>query len=135
LRRADAGDAALESLVEDAADLLRRLELPYRVLSLCAGDMGFQSAKTFDIEVWSPGCEEWLEVSSCSTCTDFQARRSNIRYRPETGARPQYPHTLNGSGLALPRVIIALLETYQREDGSIETPTALRPYIGSDTLA
>ncbi|MDE2900789.1 MAG: serine--tRNA ligase [Chloroflexota bacterium] len=130
----DQGEAALDSLVEDASDLLRRLELPHRVLSLCAGDMGFQSAKTYDIEVWSPGCEEWLEVSSCSTCTDFQARRSNLRYRPEAGARPQYPHTLNGSGLALPRVIIAVLETYQREDGSIETPSALRPYIGSDTL-
>ena len=128
------GEAALDELVENASDLLRRLELPYRVLSLCAGDMGFQSAKTYDIEVWSPGCEEWLEVSSCSTCTDFQARRSNLRYRPEAGARPQYPHTLNGSGLALPRVIIAVLETYQREDGSIETPSALRPYIGSDTI-
>ena len=129
------GEAALESLVEDASDLLRRLELPHRVLSLCAGDIGFQSAKTFDIEVWSPGCEEWLEVSSCSTCTDFQARRSNIRYRPEAGARPHYPHTLNGSGLALPRVIIAVLETYQHADGVIETPEALRPYVGSDTIA
>ena len=129
------GETALESLVEDASDLLRRLALPHRVLSLCAGDIGFQSAKTFDIEVWSPGCEEWLEVSSCSTCTDFQARRSNIRYRPEAGARPQYPHTLNGSGLALPRVIIAVLETYQRADGVIETPEALRAYIGSDTIA
>ena len=129
------GETALESLVEDATDLLLRLELPHRVLSLCAGDMGFQSAKTFDIEVWSPGCEEWLEVSSCSTCTEFQARRSNLRYRPETGARPQYPHTLNGSGLALPRVIIAVLETYQRGDGSIETPAALRPYVGADTIA
>ena len=128
-------EAALESLVEDASDLLRRLELPHRVLSLCAGDMGFQSAKTFDIEVWSPGCEEWLEVSSCSTCTDFQARRSNIRYRAEAGGRPQFPHTLNGSGLALPRVIIAVLETYQRADGVIETPEALRPYMGSDTIA
>ena len=128
-------EAALESLVEDASDLLRRLELPHRVLSLCAGDMGFQSARTFDIEVWSPGCEEWLEVSSCSTCTDFQARRSNIRYRAETGGRPQFPHTLNGSGLALPRVIIAVLETYQHADGVIETPEALRPYMGSDTIA
>ena len=128
-------EAALESLVEDASDLLRRLELPHRVLSLCAGDMGFQSARTFDIEVWSPGCEEWLEVSSCSTCTDFQARRSNIRYRAEAGGRPQFPHTLNGSGLALPRVIIAVLETYQHADGVIETPEALRPYMGSDTIA
>ena len=128
-------EAALESLVEDASDLLQGLELPHRVLSLCAGDMGFQSARTFDIEVWSPGCEEWLEVSSCSTCTDFQARRSNIRYRSEAGARPQFPHTLNGSGLALPRVIIAVLETYQHADGVIETPEALRPYMGSDTIA
>ena len=128
-------EAALESLVEDASDLLSRLELPHRVLSLCAGDMGFQSARTFDIEVWSPGCEEWLEVSSCSTCTDFQARRSNIRYRAEAGGRPQFPHTLNGSGLALPRVIIAVLETYQHADGVIETPEALRPYMGSDTIA
>ena len=128
-------EAALESLVEDASDLLRRLELPHRVLSLCAGDMGFQSARTFDIEVWSPGCEEWLEVSSCSTCTDFQARRSNIRYRAEAGGRPQFPHTLNGSGLPLPRVIIAVLETYQHADGVIETPEALRPYMGSDTIA
>ena len=129
------GDAALESLVADAEDLLRRLGLPYRVLSLCAGDMGFQSAKTYDIEVWSPGCEEWLEVSSCSTCTDFQARRSNIRYRPEAGARPQHPHTLNGSGLALPRIIIAVLETYQREDGSVEVPTVLQPYMGAEAIA
>ncbi len=131
----DEGDAALESLVADAEDLLRQLGLPYRVLSLCAGDMGFQSAKTYDIEVWSPGCEEWLEVSSCSTCTDFQARRSNIRYRPEAGARPQYPHTLNGSGLALPRIIIAVLETYQREDGSVEVPAVLQPYMGADVIA
>ena len=129
------GEGELESLVEDAADLLRRLELPYRVLSLCAGDIGFQSAKTYDIEVWAPGCGEWLEVSSCSTCTDFQARRSNLRYRPEAGARPQYPHTLNGSGLALPRVIIAILETYQRADGTIEAPVALRPYLGADIIA
>ena len=106
----------LESLVADAEDLCRQLGLPYRILSLCAGDIGFQSAKTYDIEVWSPGCEEWLEVSSCSTCEDFQARRSNLRYRPEAGARPQFMHTLNGSGLALPRVIIAILENYQRAD-------------------
>ncbi len=126
--------AELESLVADAEDLCQRLGLPYRILSLCAGDIGFQSAKTYDIEVWSPGCEEWLEVSSCSTCEDFQARRSNLRYRPETGARPQFMHTLNGSGLALPRIIIAILENYQRADGSVEVPEVLKPYMGYDVI-
>lgn len=124
----------LESLVADAEDLCRQLGLPYRILSLCAGDIGFQSAKTYDIEVWSPGCEEWLEVSSCSTCEEFQARRSNLRYRPEAGARPQFMHTLNGSGLALPRVIIAILENYQRVDGSVEIPEVLKPYMGYDVI-
>ena len=124
----------LESLVADAEDLCRQLGLPYRILSLCAGDIGFQSAKTYDIEVWSPGCEEWLEVSSCSTCEDFQARRSNLRCRPEAGARPQFMHTLNGSGLALPRVIIAILENYQRADGSVEIPEVLKPYMGYDVI-
>ena len=127
--------AELESLVADAEDLCQRLGLPYRILSLCAGDIGFQSAKTYDIEVWSPGCEEWLEVSSCSNCTDFQARRSNLRYRPEAGARPQFMHTLNGSGLALPRIIIAILETYQRADGSVDVPEVLRPYMGYDVIS
>ena len=126
--------AELESLVADAEDLCQRLGLAYRILSLCAGDIGFQSAKTYDIEVWSPGCEEWLEVSSCSTCEDFQARRSNLRYRPETGARPQFMHTLNGSGLALPRIIIAILENYQRADGSVEVPEVLKPYMGYDVI-
>jgi seryl-tRNA synthetase len=126
--------AELESLVADAEDLCQRLGLPYRILSLCAGDIGFQSAKTYDIEVWSPGCEEWLEVSSCSTCEDFQARRSNLRYRPEAGARPQFMHTLNGSGLALPRIIIAILENYQRADGSVEVPDVLKPYMGYDVI-
>ena len=127
--------AELESLVADAEDLCQRLVLPYRILSLCAGDIGFQSAKTYDIEVWSPGCEEWLEVSSCSTCEDFQARRSNLRYRPEAGARPQFMHTLNGSGLALPRIIIAILENYQRADGSVEVPDVLKPYMGYDVIS
>ena len=124
----------LESLVDDAEDLCRQLVLPYRIQSLCAGDIGFQSAKTYDIEVWSPGCEEWLEVSSCSTCEDFQARRSNLRYRPEAGARPLFMHTLNGSGLALPRVIIAILENYQQPDGSVVIPEVLRPYTGFDVI-
>ena len=124
----------LELLVADAEDVCRRLELPYRVLQLCTGDMGFASAKTYDIEVWSAGCQEWLEVSSCSNCTDFQARRSNLRYRPEPGARPQLLHTLNGSGLALPRVFIAILENGQQADGSVTIPDVLRPYTGFDTI-
>ena len=125
---------ALESLVASAESLCRRLGLPYRVLQLCAGDLGFPSAMTYDIEVWAPGCGEWLEVSSCSTCTDFQARRSNIRYRPGPGARPEFVHTLNGSDLALPRTIVALLETYQQEDGSVAIPEELQPYTGFATI-
>ena len=120
----------LEVLLGHAESILRRLELPYRIVELCAGDLGQASAKTYDIEVWAPGCGEWLEVSSCSTTTDYQARRANIRYRREAGARPQFVHTLNGSGLALPRVMIAIMETYQRADGTIEIPEALRPYTG-----
>ena len=98
---------ALQSLLSEAETICARLGIRYRLLELCAGDIGFQSARTYDIEMWAPGCDEWLEVSSCSTCTDFQARRASIRYRPENGARPRFVHTLNGSGLALPRVIIA----------------------------
>ena len=124
----------LETLLADAEDVCQKLELPYRVLQLCTGDIGFQSAKTYDIEVWSAGCQEWLEVSSCSNCTDFQARRANIRYRPAQGDRPQLPHTINGSGLALPRVVIAILENYQQADGTIVIPEVLRPYTGFDTI-
>ena len=120
----------LETLLGHAESILRRLGLAYRIVELCAGDLGQAAAKTYDIEVWAPGCGEWLEVSSCSTTTDYQARRANIRYRREAGARPQFAHTLNGSGLALPRVMIAIMETYQREDGTIEVPEALRPYMG-----
>ena len=124
----------LEQLVDDAEDVCRKLGFTYRVLQLCTGDMGFASSKTYDIEVWAAGCEEWLEVSSCSNCTDFQARRSNIRYRDEEGGRPRLPHTLNGSGLALPRVIIAILENYQQPDGSVVIPDVLRPYTGFDVI-
>ncbi|MQF83163.1 serine--tRNA ligase [SAR202 cluster bacterium AD-802-E10_MRT_200m] len=120
----------LESLVQNAETLCRELGLTYRVLQLCAGDLGFPSAMTYDIEVWAPGSAEWLEVSSCSTCTDFQARRANIRYRPVPGDRPQFVHTLNGSGLALPRVLIAIMENYQMEDGSIAVPEVLQSYTG-----
>ena len=135
----------LESLLTHAEEVCRRLGFAYRVIQLCTGDMGFSAAKTYDIEVWAAGCQEWLEVSSCSNCTDFQARRSNIRYRPGSGsgsgasgtgagARPRVPHTLNGSGLALPRVMIAILENYQQADGSVVIPEVLRPYTGFDVI-
>ena len=125
---------ALQELLSEAETICARLGIRYRLLELCAGDIGFQSARTYDIEMWAPGCDEWLEVSSCSTCTDFQARRASIRYRPENGARPRFVHTLNGSGLALPRVIIAILENYQQADGSIVVPEVLRPYTGFDVI-
>lgn len=123
--------AELEKLLADAEDICRRLDIPYRIVALCTGDLGFASCKTYDIEMWAPGCAEWLEVSSCSNCGDFQARRSNIRYRSERGARPQLVHTINGSGLALPRVMIALLENYQQADGTILIPQVLSPYINT----
>jgi seryl-tRNA synthetase len=124
----------LEKLVGDAEEVCKRLGLTYRLLSLCTGDIGFASAKSYDIEMWAPGCKEWLEVSSCSNCADFQARRTNIRFRPELGAKPQFVHTLNGSGLALPRVMISIMENYQQADGSILVPEALRPYTGFDVI-
>lgn len=120
----------LEKMVEAAETICQRLKLPYRVLELCTAELGFPSSKSYDIETWAPGCAEWLEVSSCSNCLDFQARRTNLRYRPKAGARTQYPHTLNGSGLALPRVVISILENYQQADGSIAVPEALKPYMG-----
>lgn len=120
----------LESLTEAASDICRALELPFRRLEIVTGDLGFSATKKYDIEVWSPGCEEWLEVSSCSNTESFQARRANIRYRPEGGKKPQFVHTLNGSGLAVPRVMIAIMENFQRADGSVEIPKALRPYLG-----
>ena len=120
----------LFSLIDNAEDVCRGLEIPYRVVQMCTGDLSFVAAVKYDIEMWAPGCQEWLEVSSCSNFMDFQARRANIRYRPEPNARPEYVHTLNGSGLALPRVLIALLETYQEQDGSITIPEVLRPYMG-----
>jgi len=124
----------LEKMVADGEDVCRRLELPYRVRELCTGDLGFGSAKSYDIDVWAPGCEEWLEVSSCSNCTDFQARRANIRYRPAPDARPQFVHTLNGSGLALPRIMIAVIENYQQADGSIAVPEVLRGFVGAERI-
>ena len=119
-----------EKLTSNAEDVLQALGLPYRVKLLCTGDMGFSAAKTYDLEAWAPGVEQWLEVSSCSNCTDFQARRMNTRFRPEAGAKPEFVHTLNGSGVALPRTVIAVMENYQQEDGSVVVPEALRPYMG-----
>ena len=130
----ETSEDALQQLVADAEDVCQRLELPYRVLQLCTGDLGFPSAKTYDIEAWAAGCQEWLEVSSCSNCTDFQARRTHIRYRPDQDSRPQLVHTLNGSGLALPRVVIAILENNQQADGSVVIPEVLRPYTGFDII-
>lgn len=124
----------LELMTSHAEAILQRLELPYRVLLLAAGDTGFASAKTYDLEVFAPGVGKWLEVSSCSVCTDFQARRANIRYRPAPGEKPRFLHTLNGSALALPRIIAALLEHGQQPDGSVRLPAALRPYVGRDVL-
>jgi seryl-tRNA synthetase len=120
----------LEKLVADAEAVCQGLEIPYRLLEMCTGDLGFQAAKKYDLELWAPGVEEWLEVSSISNCTDFQARRANVRYRPERGAKPRFVHTLNGSGLALPRTMIAVIENYQQADGSILVPEMLRPYMG-----
>lgn len=120
----------LMSLVDNAEDVCRGLGIPYRVIQMCTGDLSFTAAAKYDVEMWAPGCQEWLEVSSCSLFGDFQARRANIRYRPEPGARPEYVHTLNGSGLALPRVLIAVIENYQQADGSIIVPEVLRPYMG-----
>lgn len=120
----------LEHLVSNAEDICRGLGIPHRVVQMCTGDLGFAAAKKYDLEMWSPGSGEWLEVSSCSNCTDFQARRANVRFRREKGAKPEFVHTLNGSGLALPRVMIAIIENYQQKDGAILVPEVLRPYMG-----
>lgn len=127
-------DSELGSLMVAAESVCQRLEIPYRVIQLCTADLGFPSAKTYDIEAWAPGCDEWLEVSSCSNCTDFQARRANVRYRPWHGDKPRFVHTLNGSGLALPRVVICILENFQNSDGSVSIPGALQPYMGTDII-
>jgi seryl-tRNA synthetase len=128
--RPEDSEAALEELIGQAEKILQCLGLAYRVILLAAGDMAQSSAMTYDLEVWSPGVERWLEVSSCSNCTDYQARRASIRFRRERGGKPEFVHTLNGSGLALPRTIIALLENGQCADGTIELPEALHPYMG-----
>jgi seryl-tRNA synthetase len=132
--RPEDSDAEHARLTAHAEAVLQRLELPYRVVELATGDTGFASARTFDLEVWAPGVGAWLEVSSASTFTDFQARRAGIRFRPEVGARPEFVHTLNASGLAFPRTIIALLEHGQQADGSVRLPAALAAYMGTGRL-
>jgi seryl-tRNA synthetase len=127
----ETSDDELEKLVENASEVCRGLRIPFRVVQLCTGDLGFASAATYDIEMWAPGSQEWLEVSSCSNCTDFQPRRANLRFRRNKGERPEFVHALNGSGLGLPRTLIAVLENYQQSDGTVVVPEVLRPYMGS----
>ncbi len=128
LVRPETSDDEFHKMVNDAAEICRRLKIPFRVVALCTADLSFASAITYDLEMWAPGCGEWLEVSSVSNCTDFQARRAKIRYKTK-GGKPEWVHTLNGSGLALPRTLIAVLENYQNEDGSVTIPEVLRPYM------
>ncbi|HXZ89300.1 MAG TPA: serine--tRNA ligase [Candidatus Binataceae bacterium] len=130
LVRPETSDEELQLLVENACEVCRRLEIPFRLLQLCTADLGFASAATYDIEMWAPGLGEWLEVSSCSNCTEFQMRRSNIRFRPQKGGKTEFLHALNGSGLGLPRTLIAVLENYQQADGRVIIPEVLRPYMG-----
>jgi seryl-tRNA synthetase len=129
----ESSGAALETLTANAEEVLRQLELPYRVVSLCTADLGFASAKTYDLEVWLPGQNTYREISSCSNCESFQARRANVRFRRATGGRPEFVHTLNGSALAIGRTLVAVLENGQRADGSVEIPPALRPYMDGIT--
>ncbi len=127
-------EKALDRLVADIEATIQQLEIPYRVKILCTGDLGFAATKTYDLEMWAPGVQEWLEVSSASNDKDFQARRANIRFRREPGAKPEFVHTLNGSGLGLPRTLIAVMENYQQKDGSIVVPQVLRPYVKRDVI-
>jgi seryl-tRNA synthetase len=129
----DQSYAELETLTANAEDVLQRLELPYRVIELCAGDLSFAAAKCYDIELWAPGQNAWLEVSSCSNFEAFQARRANIRYRNVAG-KLEFVHTLNGSGVALPRLMVALLENGQQADGTVTLPVALAPYMDGETI-
>ncbi|MGH7842845.1 MAG: serine--tRNA ligase [Candidatus Binataceae bacterium] len=130
LVRPETSDEELKTLVEHAAAVCRGLELPFRVVQQCTGDLNVASAASYDLELWAPGLGEWLEVSSCSNCTDFQMRRANIRFRPQKGAKTEFVHALNGSGLGLPRTLIAVLENYQQADGGVVIPQVLRPYLG-----
>lgn len=132
VRQEDSFDE-LESMLKNAEDILQKLKLPYRIILLCTGDMGFAATKCYDIEVWAGGLNRYLEVSSCSNCGDFQAQRMNAKYRPKQGGKPVYLHTLNGSGVALARTVIGILENYQQEDGSVLIPEVLRPYMNGKT--
>lgn len=123
-------EAMHQKMLKDAEETCAQLEIPYRVKQLCTGDIGFGATMTYDLELWAPGCDEWLEVSSVSNDTDFQSRRANIKYRPADGGKVKFPHTLNGSGLGLPRTLIAVMENYQQADGSIVVPEVLRPWMG-----
>ena len=123
-----------EALTRDAEEILKRLGLAWRVVNLCAGDLGFGAAKCYDLEVWLPGQQAYREISSCSNFEDFQARRANIRFRPSQKDKPQFVHTLNGSGLAVGRTLVAVLETYQQKDGSVIVPEVLRPFMGVDVI-
>jgi len=126
----ETGREELDKLLNDAENICRLLNIPYRIVQMCSGDLSFVAAIKFDIDLWAPGSQDWLEVSSCALFTDFQARRANIRYRPKDGGKPKHVYTLNGSGLALPRLMIAIFENYQQPDGSIVVPEVLRPYMG-----
>ena len=126
--------AELEALTDNAEEVLRKLNIPFRVVRLSTGDLGFSSAMTYDVEVWMPSYGRYVEISSCSNFEDFQARRANIRFRPEEKGKPEFVHTLNGSGLAVGRTVAAILENYQQADGSVVIPEALRPYMGTDKI-
>ena len=130
----ETSSAALGEMLASAESLLQGLELEYRVLQICSGDIGFNAAVSYDLEIWAPGAQEWLEVSSVSNCTDFQARRANVRYRPSEGKGTRFVHTLNGSGLALPRTIAALLENGQQSDGTVILPEVLASRMGSRVI-
>jgi seryl-tRNA synthetase len=130
----ETSDDELEKLTRDAEDVCRKLGLAYRLRQLCTGELSFAAAKSYDIDVWAPGCKEWLEVSSCSNCGDFQARRAGVRYRPAPDDRPRFVHTLNGSGVALPRMMIAVMENYQQADGTIAVPEVLQSYMDMKTI-
>jgi seryl-tRNA synthetase len=134
--RPERSDDDLQLLLENACEACRRLKIPFRVIQMCTGDLGVTAAAKYDVEMWAPGCGEWLEVSSCSNCADYQARRAQIRFRAEKGGKPEFVHTLNGSGLGLPRTMIAVLENYQQADGTIVVPEILRPYMrGIETIS
>jgi len=135
IETADASAEALEAMTRHAAGLLEALDIPHRIVALCAGDTGFNAAKTYDIEAWMPTANAYREISSCSNCTDFQSRRAQIRFRREAGAKPELAHTLNGSALAVGRTIVAILDNYQQSDGSVRVPKALQPYLGVEVFS